>query len=333
MTESKSRPVTVETVVEDPSPPSSASHPVRVASAAALVIAVMGWAYAPVFHWLWRAWMDDPNYSHGLLVIPVAGLILWNRLRPPKELPTVPWGAALVLLVVVLAARAFFYERGNQWAEAMTLLPVLGCLALLFGGRDLLIRSWPAIGFLMFMIPLPRALSGLLAGPLQSLATLASSAVLKLSGLWVVVEGNIIFVGKQPLEVETACNGLSMLMCLSATVVAAVLLVPMAAWLRWVLLLSAPPIALASNVLRIVATAWCYHWFGPKVGGQLAHDGAGWLMMPTAVVLVGLELWLINRLVVVENVVVEPMILGRPLPGPRDVASPKSVAAEPDRPA
>ena len=64
------------------------------------------------------------------------------------------------------------------------------------------------------------------------------------------------------------------------------------------LLASIVPIALASNILRITATAWCYHLFGAEVGGHFAHDAAGWLMMPVALILVGLELGLLSWLIV-----------------------------------
>jgi exosortase/archaeosortase family protein len=108
--------------------------------------------------------------------------------------------------------------------------------------------------------------------------------------------------------VAAACNGLSMLMCLAATVAAMTILVPMAVWKRVALFLSIIPIALVSNVLRIAATAWCYHLFGAKVGGHFAHDAAGWLMMPVALILVGLELALLSWLVIE----VEELPAGRP---------------------
>ncbi len=95
-----------------------------------------------------------------------------------------------------------------------------------------------------------------------------------------------------------ACNGLSMLMSLAATVSATASLVPMANWKRLVLLPSIIPIALGSNVLRIAGTAWCYYRFGADVGSKYAHDAAGWLMMPTAMILVALELGLMSWLVV-----------------------------------
>jgi exosortase len=198
----------------------------------------------------------------------------------------------------VLILRAICYERGAEGSETATLLLVIACLTLTAGGWPSLRRAWPAIAYLVFMLPLPQSINGLLSQPLQRVATVGSCALLKLTGLWVVPEGNVILVGADPLEVAAACNGLSMLMCLAATVAAMTLLVAMPPWKRVVLLASIIPVALISNILRITATAWCYHLFGSAVGGHFAHDAAGWLMMPVALVLVGLELSLLSWLVV-----------------------------------
>ena len=51
-----------------------------------------------------------------------------------------------------------------------------------------------------------------------------------------------------------------------------------------------------SNMIRIVATGWCYYAIeGPKAK-EWAHDVSGWLMMPLALALVGLELRLLSWL-------------------------------------
>ena len=286
--------------------------------AVVVVVAAVIWSYGPVFRSLLNSWEHDPNYSHGYLVVPVALAIWWQRRHMPNVSATPPWQWGWLLLAIVLGARAVFYERGNLWAETVTLLPALGCLVLTFGGWGLFQKAWPALAFLLFMIPLPIRLNALLAQPLQSMATTASVALLKLTGLWVIAEGNVILVGKQPLEVAEACNGLSMLMCLAATVAATILLVPLSVGMRVVMALSAAPIAMASNVLRITATAWCYERFGAEAGRRVAHDLAGWLMMPTALVLVGLELLILAWLFVEESTVAEPMLLGNPITNTKD---------------
>jgi exosortase len=201
-------------------------------------------------------------------------------------------------VLAALAARVSFHERGQTWSESFTLLVVVTGLALARLGWRTMLKVWPAFAFLIFLYPLPPAVNSTLSQPLQSLATTLSCGLLRLTGLWVMPEGNVIMVGSQRLEVAVACNGLSMLMSLAATVAATASLVPMASWKRILLLVSIIPIALASNVLRIAATAWCYYQFGADVGSKYAHDLAGWLMMPVAMLLVALELGIASWLIV-----------------------------------
>ena len=281
------------------------------------VAAALLWSYAPEARGLVETWNRDPNYSHGYLVIPIALAILWRRLKETNDHEQFPWQPAWGVLAMVLAARVVFHERGNQWGEVVTLLPVLACLTLTLGGWPLLRRVWPAIAYLVFMLPMPSKLDSALAQPLQKLATNMSLGALQATGLWVIAEGNVIHVGAERLEVANACNGLSIVFTLTATVTALVLLLPIRPWKQVVLLASSLLIALASNVARIVATAWCYHWYGGAVGEKFAHDLAGWLMMPAALLAVSLELLILNWLIVEEETFEEPTLLGRPIPKTR----------------
>jgi exosortase len=264
--------------------------------------AALGWSYAASFAELARRWAADPNYSHGYLVGPIALAILWHRrgrLDPECVAPEGRgWGWAA--LVAVLALRAGLYERNEQWLEMATIPAAIAALTLALGGRHLLGWALPAIGFLGFLLPLPPRVNALLAYPLQRLATLASVAGLQALGVPALAEGNIIFVGPEPLEVARACNGLSMLLSFLTLITATVLLVPMPPWERVVLLLSAVPIALVSNVLRIIITALGYAAFGARALERYAHDPAGYAMMPLALALTFLELRLLRWLVVEE---------------------------------
>ena len=89
--------------------------------------------------------------------------------------------------------------------------------------------------------------------------------------MWVIQEGNVINLstahGMERLDVALACNGLRMLMTMAATVMATVILIPLPNWKRIVLLLSIVPIALVSNMARIVATGWCYYLFKDPLPG------------------------------------------------------------------
>jgi exosortase/archaeosortase family protein len=123
--------------------------------------------------------------------------------------------------------------------------------------------------------------------------------------MWVIQEGNAINLatghGMERLDVALTCSGLRMLMTMAATVTATVILLPLPNWKRLVLVLSIVPIALVSNMARIVATGWSYYLFVENAAKHWAHDWAGWLMMPLALALVGLELGVMSWLVPKES--------------------------------
>jgi exosortase len=169
------------------------------------------------------------------------------------------------------------------------------------------------------MMPLPGSLNMFLAGPLQTLATIGSTALLQALGLPVLAEGNVINVGTHELEVAQACNGLSMLEAFAALIVAVTVtvLADRPRWEKVVLVLSIVPIALISNILRITATAWCYHQFGTSAKflgwtvDDIEHAVAGWAMMPIALALVWVEQRLMGWLVIEEDAERRPAV--RPL--------------------
>ena len=261
----------------------------RAFLAASLAVSAIGlaWAYSSSFATLVDRWRRDDNYSHGFFVLPITAAILWRRRGRLDARALAPTWWGVVPLVALLAARAWLFERNDQWLEWVTIPLAAACVALALGGRVLLGWAWPAIAFSCFMLPLPSQLNTAMAGPLQSLATLGSVNLLRATGLPVISEGNVIVVGGERLEVARACNGLSMLLSFATLVTAMVALVDRPIRERVALLLSIVPLALLCNVLRIAATAWATHLAGHAV--EAAHDWAGLAMMPAALALMWLE--------------------------------------------
>ncbi|MCU1376828.1 MAG: hypothetical protein JWO68_4114 [Actinomycetia bacterium] len=293
-----------------PSSLSGRTRSIPAGAWAAVVVAIALIAsYLPSFHMLVMMWWNEPNYSHGFLVAPISGLILWMRRDRLPALDIRPSVFGWLGLVAILAARVYLYERNEMWVEQATIPLAAASLVLAFGGWQLLWWAAPGLAFLLFMLPLPPRINAIAAGPLQTMATMVSSNVLTLTGLPVLYEGHVIYVGQQPLEVARACSGLSMLMSFVALITAMTILQrDRPIWERVVLMLSTVPIALAANVLRIVATGWAYHFFGQEFGEKIAHDTAGWLMMPIALGLVWVELRLLAWLVVAEEVPTQAMV-------------------------
>lgn len=258
------------------------------------------WSYWPTLHELVERWTYDAQYSHGYLVPAFSLYLLWRQRRRLAAIPFQPhWsGAGLVLagLTLRLVGSYFFYP----WLDAFSLLPVLAGVAVLLGGWPALRLTWPAVAFLGFMLPLPHSLQNALAHPLQRVATATSAYLLETLGLPAVTKGNIILLRETKVGVVEACNGLSMLVTFLA-LSTAVALVRRGLVDRAVLLLSAVPIALAANVLRITGTAVLQEKVGGVAAQTFFHDVAGWLMMPLGLALLGLELVILKNLIVEER--------------------------------
>src|SRR5262249_62350781 len=104
-----------------------------------------------------------------------------------------------------------------------------------------------------------------------------------------------ILVHEARLGVVGACGGLRMLIVFFALATAVALVVRRPLLDRGLIVASALPIAVISNVVRITATAIVHDQLGSKVG-EAFHDLAGWLMMPLALGMLWLELQLLPRL-------------------------------------
>ncbi len=282
-----------------------------------VVIAALVVTYESSFRFLIDQWNRDPNYSYGFFVIPIAAIIFWTRRDQLDRSKMAPRWWGLLPLLAVVGLRYPLYEINEQFIETATIPLVTASLVLALGGWHLVKVAYPSLIFLLFMLPLPASLNQLLAQPLQQLATTGSVALLQTLGQPVMAEGNVIVVGATPLEVARACNGLSMLLSFVTLIAAVVILVRRPLWERIVLIFSAIPIALISNIIRITATALCYNQFGEKIGEEYAHDWAGWVMMPIALFLVWLELRVMSWLVVeVQEVDPAKMIRRRRGGGP-----------------
>jgi exosortase/archaeosortase family protein len=110
------------------------------------------------------------------------------------------------------------------------------------------------------------------------------------------------------LGVVDACSGLKMLMTFAAFSIGAVLLMKRSRFEKFMVVLGIIPIAIAANVMRITATGMCYVWFTDPKLLEFLHDVNGWLMMPVGLVLLGLEVWVLRRLVMPPEAARRPVV-------------------------
>lgn len=265
-----------------------------VASMAALAL----WAFWPALGEMASKWVHDPQYSHGYLVPAFSLVLLYLRRDRLKSIaPQIDWRGLPFLAVGALGYVAAAYINFDYLAAA-SLLPVAAGVFVLFGGMPAFRWSWPAIAFLLFMIPLPHRVERMLGDPLQRVATITSTWVLQTLGFPAFGEGNVIVMEKGKIAVVEACSGLSMLLTFAAITTGMAMLIKRP-WLdRAVILLSTLPVAVAVNVVRISSNGVAMDLWSPEVAHNLFHDQAGWIMMPLAIAILWFELWAISRLFV-----------------------------------
>jgi exosortase len=261
-----------------------------------LIVAGLVWAHWTGLTLMAEHWAHDAQYSHGYLVPAFAVGLLWSRRKILWE--TVPspagWGALVLSAGIGLhLAGAYYYYT---WLDALSLLPSLAGIVLMLGGRPAWRWAWPAIGFLIFMIPLPYRLEVSLAGPLQRIAVVSSTFLLQTIGLPAVAEGNVILLSEARIGIVEACSGLRMLVVFFALSSAVALVIRRPMWEKLLVVVSAVPLALVVNVLRITVTGFLHEEVSSEAANAVFHDFAGWLMMPAALGLLWLELTYLKHL-------------------------------------
>lgn len=221
---------------------------------------------------------------------------------------------AMGMLAVWLVMRLLSGYLTYQFPDNYSILPLMLGLALFVGGWRVLHWAWPSIVFLFFMIPLPGPVATRLRDPLQTISAWLSVGVIQTIGVPAYRLENMIKLPSQDLEVAEACSGLRMTMLFFAVCTGAAFVMRRPLWERIVVVVSAVPIAVLSNVVRVSVTAGCHEYVSAE-WGQRIHDAAGLFMMPVGLLMLFAELTLLSKLFV-EPEEEGPLALGGPLGGP-----------------
>ncbi len=158
-----------------------------------------------------KRWSTDPRYAHGYLVPVFSLVLLWlRRDRLADGSPRSSWGG-LVLIVGAIAWMSAAYATTSTGSKRFRSCRPWPGSASWWRGWPSLRWSWPAIAFLVFMLPLPYRMEGALAHPLQRVATVASTFVLQTLGFPAWPRATSSILDEVELGVVEACSGLSML--------------------------------------------------------------------------------------------------------------------------
>jgi exosortase len=280
---------------------SPATAPLYRSPAYMTCVALLGvtfvWTYWPTLLRLANAWNVEPDYSHGYFVIPLALFFLWVRRDRMPEITGVCWSGLLLValgLGLHLYGSLYYLEPMNGWSMTVWLAGA----ALLLGGRRFCMWCLPSILFLLFMVPLPYGVESAFRQPLQRVATEVSCWTLQSLGLPALAAGNVITIDDTEFEVARACSGLRIFVSIVALAFAYAVIVRRPWWTKVLIFLSALPIAIVANAVRVTMVGIGFGLVSTPKGHALVHDVAGWLVIPLAAALMGAFIWYLGRLIV-----------------------------------
>lgn len=245
------------------------------------------------YQWLLAHWSNISHYSHGPLIPLIAlGLVWWKRqeLLAQRAAPTS--GGALV----VGAAMFLYYagvKAGQPRAVVFSFILLLYGLVLALGGRGYFRVLFFPISFLFLMIPL-NFLEERIGFPLRLLVAQSSTGILNTLGIQTVRVGTAIYSNVFRFDVADPCSGIRSLMALTTVTAAYAYVTQPAQWKRWLLFLSAMPLAVLGNMARVTSIALVAQVYGQDLATKAYHDWSGYIVFAVALSAMVLIGWLLN---------------------------------------
>jgi len=250
--------------------------------AAGLVLGGLLLVYWSVLRGLIDAWSTDDNYSHGFFIVPLAAYFAWERRRAfaaavvrPSYFGLLVVAGSLAFLVAGLLGAELFLSRVSLIGA------IAGSILFLFGWQRLRIVLFP-LAFLLLMIPLPALIFNRIAFPLQLLASHVGESTISALDIPILREGNVLILANATLEVAEACSGIRSLVSLFTLGIVFGYFADRRPWVRAVIALSAVPVAILANGLRVASAGVAAHNFGAAGVEGLFHEFSGWVVFVIA---------------------------------------------------
>ena len=228
---------------------------------------------------LGRAWAT-PEYSHGPLIPLISMYLFLRELRRTPNLAEkrpLRWpGLAVIALALIVAILGNLARIPDIVTYAM-ILWVGGVVLVVFGWQRGIRHQLPVL-HLVFMLPLPQFLYWKLTILLQSYSSQLGVWFIDLAGVSVFLEGNVIDLGVYKLQVAEACSGLRYLFPILSFSYLFSILYRGPLWHKAVLLLSAAPLTVLMNSVRIGIIGILVDRYGIEQAEGFLHFFEGWVI-------------------------------------------------------
>jgi len=261
---------------------------------------------------MWDRWFArDSYYSHGIMIPFVSVWLIWQKRDELKqvEIKESPWGLRLIILGIIIHLVSAVFRI--YFSSGFSMLIVLAGLVLYFFGVKVFKEVAFPLAFLFFMVPLPEVMITTLSFQLKLFAAKIATILLNNMRISAIQDGSIIKMQHTQVIVDDVCSGLRSLISLTAlgSIFAYWLKVPVislaaagsifAYWAnsstlkKLFLFMMTIPIAIITNVCRVVILSLISEIWGAQYASGFIHDATGFMVFALAFIL----LWATSKLI------------------------------------
>jgi exosortase D (VPLPA-CTERM-specific) len=262
--------------------------------------------------------LNRPEYSHGIIIPFIAAFLVWQRRDQIERMPFTGSWAGLLLALLGAALGAIGKMSALFTIEHYSVLIALYGLVLALTGWKVFRLVWVPLLILIFMVPLPEFLYQNFSAQLQLLSSQIGVWFMRLFGVSVYLEGNVIDLGVYKLQVAEACDGLRYLFPLMTIGFLIAYFFKAALWKRILLFLSSIPITILMNSFRVGTIGVMVEHWGVRMAEGFLHEFQGWAVFMASGALMVLEILLLARIGAGRRPWRELFGLEFPAPTPKD---------------
>lgn len=247
----------------------------QLAITLAVVLVALFLLYQPFLKTLISDWDQNQDYSHGYFIPLITLFMIYSVKDRLAEQQITPYNSGLIIvalgLLILLVAKVgseYFLQRSSL------IIVLLGIVLYLLGKGYFKVVYLPIL-YLIFMIPIPAIIWNKIAFPLQLFGSFLTEHVIRVLGIPVFREGNVLHLSETTLEVVAACSGLRSLLTMFALSSLLVWMSPLTKARKWLLFFAAAPAAIIANIIRLTTTAFLASIYGSEVAHGFLHDFSG----------------------------------------------------------
>ena len=236
-----------------------------------------------------RRWAHEEEYSYAFLVPVLSAWLIWTRRDSLPAAMGRPEPMAPVVMLIAMAMNAVGEVSATYIFSQWSLVLAIVALILGVGGRSLFKAIWAPVVLLLFAIPAPYFIASMMSIKLQLISSALGASFIRMLGIPVLLEGNIIDLGAYKLQVADACSGLRYLYPLLSLSFVVAYFFQAPVWKRAVVVLSSIPIAIALNGLRIGLVGVTVAIWGNRATDEFLHLTEGGIVFLACAAALALE--------------------------------------------